>query len=50
MCLLRTVNMELLTEFAVLAFRYYKHRTPDGVREPEFQVSKPQRQTEVCRT
>jgi hypothetical protein len=42
MWLLRTMHMELLTEFAVLAFRYYKHRTPDGVREPDGQMSKPQ--------
>jgi hypothetical protein len=50
MCLLTTMHMELLSEFAALAFRYYKHGTPDGVREPECQMSKLQRQTKVCRT
>ena len=40
MCPLTTVDMELLTEFAGLAFRDYKHGTPDGVQESVLQIFK----------
>jgi hypothetical protein len=39
MCLRITVHMELLTEFAGPAFRYYKHGTPDGVLKLVLQIS-----------
>jgi len=38
MCLRITVHMELLTEFAGPAFRYYKHGTPDGVLKSVLQI------------
>ena len=40
MCLRIMAHMELLTEFAGPAFRFYKHATPDGAQELVLQMSK----------